>query len=270
MGIAQIQQHARRADDSGNQRRNGHAFHAAVQHVNAQRVTDDVDRVDDERDDHRHSRSVHGSAQRRAGVVQRDERIGRRRDGQIGQSVVEHILLHGAEHQREQLALERQHRNHDDQRNAQRHQHQLVGRLAGLIPALRAQHLRRHHRTARGQRREQRQQHVAQLIHQRNAGYRRLAQTGYHHRVRHAHQHHQRLLDEQRNQQIPQLAVGIQLYLLSLHENLSINFRSSSPQTKAFGDGPGSSAGQRRLAYQITSCQRPCFQPVSFCTPKRS
>ena len=102
----------------------------------------------------------------------------------------------------------------------------LPGHPAGLLLMLLPQIMPGHHCPARRQGGKNIDEQDIHRIHQRYAGNRSLSRRGYHDRIRHAYGDRQRLLDDQRDDQLLQIPVGIQhffaLYLCVPHFSIRL------------------------------------------------
>ncbi|MPM78411.1 hypothetical protein SDC9_125422 [bioreactor metagenome] len=96
----------------------------------------------------------------------------------------------------------------DGQRKEQGDVKQLLCRAARVRRILPAQILRTNNRAARAERRENADDEVVERVHKRDAGNRRFANLGNHHRGGHADGHGEQLLQHQRNHEPPERGGG--------------------------------------------------------------
>lgn len=174
----------------------------------AHAVARHVDDVGDDGNVHGHVGFPDTAAQCRPRIVDGQERQGQRGDPEIGLTRRHHVRFDAAEQQPQKLSAEhqyqRRHHHGDDRRDHQ----QLSRRTGRRLVIFAADVLADDDCAAGGQRREQEDQHGVEGRDQRHAGHVRLAGKADHERVGDAHEHQQKLLDKQRNDQIPQVFVG--------------------------------------------------------------
>ena len=127
-----------RADDSGDQRRDGRALNAqrgeAAQAENQQRVQRDVDRDGDQRTDKRNHNAAGALQQRAAAARERQKRIADGDDAQIGRTQRDDLLIRGE--QADDALRKEQRREHEQQGGRLRADgHQAVGAAHARIVA---------------------------------------------------------------------------------------------------------------------------------------
>ena len=174
------------AADQRSQRR-AHNAHAKA--INQQRVAADVDDIHHQTGQHADAAVALGTEQRCAAVVQPNERVGDGADDEILLRVVHDLVVNAAKHPAQNGAGQRQaqhtHRNRGDSQHAVQ-----LGRAAlGALLVAAAHVLAGDHRAAGGQCRQDLDNQNVQAVHQRHAGHSRLAHTGHHQGVSHAHRH---------------------------------------------------------------------------------
>ena len=191
--IAQKRHRHHRGHRPGNQGGNGRTLHFHAASIDQKGVAADIHAVHQDGNQHGRAGIAHGAVNGRRGVIQGDEGQGDSGNAHVNHRVIHDFLLDGAKyHPQQRLPEEKQHRrNAHAQQNL--HQRQLVGDMAGAFVVLCAQALSSDYRAAGGQGREQINHQNIDLIHQRHGGNRPLPHAGQHQRIRHAHQHGQRL-----------------------------------------------------------------------------
>ena len=115
-----VQQQNRDSDSRRAARQHGRksrASNAPLEHENEQRVADEVDDVDQSRNQHGDTRVALCAEQRRTGVVDRQNGVGEHADRQVGERALHHIVLDRAEQQAQQRCAEQHDERRDDQRN---------------------------------------------------------------------------------------------------------------------------------------------------------
>ena len=130
---------------------NGRARHAPFQAVDADGVSDQVDRIDQQGDPHGDPRVVHGAEYGGAGIVYGKPGEGNGRDDQVGFGRLHHIVLDLAEHQPQQPVMEGDEDDRDRQSQAGCEHQDLPGHPAGLLLMLLPQIMPGDHGPARRQ-----------------------------------------------------------------------------------------------------------------------
>ena len=181
--------------------------HAPFQPVDADSISDQVDRIDQKGNPHGDARVIHGAEYGRAGIINGKPREGDRRDDQVGFRRLHNVRFDLSEHQAQQSVMKGDENNGDDQRQAGCKHQNLPGDLAGLFLVLLSQIVSGDHGAACGQRGKNIDEQDIHRIHQGNPGNRGFARRGYHDRIRHADRDRQRLFDDQRNDQFLQISV---------------------------------------------------------------
>ena len=194
----QQQRHRGQPREQAAQRRAGGAH---VHPVDKQRVGADIDDIGQQAAVHRHLRVAHRAEQRRAAAIHADDGIRKRGNPKIDRRRGHHLRLDLAEQQPDDRLAQRQTDAHNRQRDQQRGDNDLSGRLPRALFPPRAEELRRHHRAAGGEGGENIDDQRVDVVDERNAAHHRVAQRRDHHRVGHADGDGQRLLENQRQNQ---------------------------------------------------------------------
>ena len=175
---------------------------APLEHINQDRVADQVDHVDQARNQHGNARVALRTEQRRTGVINRKDGVGEYADGQIGQRTVHYVILDRAEQQPQQRHAEQHDQHSDDERDDDDDQIELAGCVAGAFALARTEQLRHHDRAAGRKGGKNVDDQNVQHIDQRHAGHRRLANRGYHDGIRQADRDREHLLKHKRPNQL--------------------------------------------------------------------
>ena len=148
MPVFQQDQHHRRAENPRDEGRDRRARHAHPEAEDQDRVSGDVDHVHRERGDHRNSGVAHRAEQRRPGVIERDERIGKAGEKEIDQRVLENVRLHMPEDRGQKRRPEQLGESRHGERDRAGRQDQLFGGETGVVRIALADVLGRNHRAS--------------------------------------------------------------------------------------------------------------------------
>ena len=118
--VLRVQQQNRDSDSCRAARQHGRkrcTSNAPLEHENEQRVADEVDDVDQSRNQHGDTRVALCAEQRRACVVDRQNGVGEHADRQVGERALHDVILDRAEQQPQQRCAEQHDERRDNQRN---------------------------------------------------------------------------------------------------------------------------------------------------------
>ena len=187
--------------------RNRGSGHAPFQAVDADGISDQVDRIDQKGNPHGDARVIHGAEYGRTGIVNGKSREGDGRDDQIGFRRLHNVRLDLSEHQTKQRIMKGNKNNGNNKCQTGGKHQDLPGDLAGLFLVLLSQIVSGDHSAARSQRGKNVDEQDIHRIHQGNPGNRGFACRRYHDCICHADRDRQRLFDDQRNDQLLQISV---------------------------------------------------------------
>ena len=200
--------HSRCGEGVGNGGGDGRSGHPHPQPEHQERVSGNIQQI-----------PAHGYRHGQAGVPRRpincggtveysQEGIGESGDQEVGLGGFHHRFFHRPENQPEQGLPQHQAEEHHQQGKESGAQKHLAGGPVRAFPVLMPQVLGADDRSAGGHGRKKEDHQLVQGVHQGDAGHGGGADVGYHHGVHDAHQTGEYLLDDQRDQQLPQVPVG--------------------------------------------------------------
>ena len=128
----------RHTADQRSQRR---ACHAPVESEYKQNISRHIDDIHDDGRLHGNPGISHGPKQRRTGIINRQKRIGKRRQYQIDQRVVHHVIRNPAVQKSQKPVPEQNRPHHDHNGDKPRDHHQLIRRLTRPLPVFLSQKL---------------------------------------------------------------------------------------------------------------------------------
>ncbi len=175
------------AHGSGDQRGNCDTGSAHVESEDTYGISGDIDQVDQDRNFQRDLGIAHGTEQRRAGIIYREEGEGEGGDRQVDQCILHNVRFNAAKEQVQHWASEQDHDQADQHARKDYGIQQLFGGSPGIFLVSGTQALGSHHGAACSQRRHDIEHQDIDHIHQRDAGHGSLPHGGDHHGVSHAH-----------------------------------------------------------------------------------
>ena len=201
VSVLEQEQDDHRRYNTGGEGADAGAQGAHAEAENQDGIDGNIDDVDDQGVEHGHLGVAHGAEQGGPRVVERHKGVGQGSGDKVDHGGFHDVFVDAAEDQEEQVLPEDETQNHDDRGEHRHHVEQLLGSGLGVVGLLAAQVLGHHHRAAGTEGGENLEHQGIDVIHQRDAGHRRLTGCGDHHRIRHTHGHQKKLLNYQRDDQ---------------------------------------------------------------------